>query len=181
MVLFFGPPGAGKSVQGKFLVEHYNWQWLSTGEMFRNSQDPEVLERLASGELIDDTLTNKVLADALSKAQPGVRVVLDGYPRNTDQAQWLHENLPHYGRDILCAIVFDVSREEIILRLKDRGRPEDTPEVITRRLAIYHERTQPVLDFYKDKGTPLFVIDGSGTVEEVYKRVQAAVDSCLPA
>ena len=64
MILFFGPPGSGKSVQGQLLVERNGWEWISTGDLFRNSKDPEVLERMTSGELIDDHLTNKVLGDA---------------------------------------------------------------------------------------------------------------------
>ena len=179
MILFFGPPGSGKSVQGDLLVKRNGWQWLSTGQLFRESKDPEVLKRLASGELIDDALTNKVLSDALKEIDDSVRVVLDGYPRNTEQAEWLVETLPNHGREIRCVIAFNVPKEEIIRRLSERGRAEDVPTVIEKRLTIYHEKTKPVLDFFAGRGVKLVDVDGHGSVEDVHERIQQAVESCL--
>ena len=75
MILFFGPPGSGKSVQGQLLVERNGWQWLSTGDLFRNSKDPEVLKRMATGELIDDELTNKVLDTAIQDVPDSLRIL----------------------------------------------------------------------------------------------------------
>jgi adenylate kinase len=181
MILFFGPPGSGKSVQGKLLVERNGWQWLSTGQMFRDSQDPEVLEHLAGGELIDDELTNKVVDDALRKADDDNRVVLDGYPRNPSQAAWLDDHLPKHGREIRAIIVFETPREELIKRLAGRGRTEDSPAVIEKRLQIYHENTKPILDFYRNQGVQICEIDGVGNVEEVHERIQEAIDACSPA
>src|SRR5690606_36203830 len=96
MILFFGAPGSGKSSQGQKLVERNGWQWMSTGDLFRRSEDPEVLKRLAAGELIDDELTNKVLSDALKKLDTSKMLILDGYPRNIDQAEWLLRHAPDY-------------------------------------------------------------------------------------
>ncbi|HTH72642.1 MAG TPA: nucleoside monophosphate kinase [Candidatus Pristimantibacillus sp.] len=180
MILFFGPPGSGKSVQGKLLIERNGWQWLSTGELFRNSKDPEVLQRLATGELIDDELTNKVLDAAIRESKQGVPVVLDGYPRNLAQVQWLADYLPGHGRRIECVILFEVPREELIKRLAGRGRVEDTPDVISRRLDIYQEKTSPVVDYYRDKGVAVIAIDGTGAINDVHERIQKAVESCLP-
>lgn len=179
MILFFGPPGSGKSVQGQLLVERNGWQWVSTGDLFRNSKDPEVLKRMTTGELIDDELTNKVLDDALSHIDSDVEVVLDGYPRNIDQVQWLAANLPEHGRSIDCVILFDVPREVLIERLAGRGRAEDTQEVINHRLDIYQEKTSPVVDYYRDNRVPIMVIDGTGAIPEIHERIQAAVLSCL--
>jgi adenylate kinase len=178
VVLFFGPPGSGKSVQGELLVKRNGWQWLSTGQLFRDSSDPAVLQRLATGELIDDDMTNKVLADALQGTDRGTRVVVDGYPRNRAQAEWLEAHLPEHGREIVAVIVFDVPKEEIIKRLAGRGRSEDTPEVIERRLQIYAENTKPIVDYYKEQGAPVIVIDGSGNVDEVHERIQQAIEAC---
>jgi len=176
MILFFGPPGSGKSVQGQLLVERNGWAWLSTGELFRKSTDPEVLARLASGELIDDALTNKVLADALGKIGNVPHIVLDGYPRNTDQAKWLIEHLESQNRRVSAIIVFQVPEEELTKRLAGRGRDEDNLDVIKRRLEIYHEQTRPVLDFFKSENMPLTIIDGVGEVAEIHERIQAAVE-----
>lgn len=180
MILFFGPPGSGKSVQGQLLVERNNWQWLSTGDLFRNSKDPEVLKRLATGELIDDELTNKVLTEALDGVASDVKVVLDGYPRNLEQVHWLNERLESYNRKISCVILFEVSRDELIRRLSSRGRAEDTIDVIKRRLDIYDQKTQPVVDFYrKQDDIPVVTVDGVGDVKEVHERIQDTVMKCL--
>ena len=174
MILFFGPPGSGKSVQGELLVKANGWQWLSTGAMFRQSTDPEVLACLASGELINDELTDRVLDSALGKLETGF-VVMDGYPRNVHQVRSLKGFLAKYGRKINCVVVFHVPRAELIKRLGGRGRAEDTPEVIGRRLDIYEESTKPVIACYEQDDVPVVHIDGLGTVEEVHNRIQDAV------
>jgi adenylate kinase len=178
VILFFGPPGSGKSVQGELLVKRNGWSWLSTGQLFRESSDPEVLSRLAQGELIDDELTNKVLDEALHHSSDKSRVVLDGYPRNRAQAEWLDKHLPDHGREILAIIVFTVPKEELIRRLAGRGRAEDSLDVIERRLNIYFENTKPVIDFYEQRDVPVVTVDGSGTVSEVHRRIQEAVEAC---
>jgi adenylate kinase len=177
MVLFFGPPGSGKSVQGELLVTRNGWSWLSTGQLFRESSDPEVLKHLASGELIDDELTSKVLDQALKQADRTTRVVLDGYPRNIAQADWLEKHLPEHGREIKAIIVFEVPKDELMKRLSGRGRTEDAPEVIERRLNIYYERTKPVIDYYRKRNVPIEVVDGMGKVGVVHDRIQAAVEA----
>ncbi|HET6924376.1 MAG TPA: nucleoside monophosphate kinase [Candidatus Saccharimonadales bacterium] len=177
MILFFGPPGSGKSVQGQLLVQRNGWNWLSTGELFRNSKDPEVLARLATGELIDDAMTNEVLDTALRAIKDKAYVVLDGYPRNTEQAAWLDEHLPQQGREIKAVIVFEVSEEELVRRLSGRGRDEDKPEVIKHRLDIYYRQTKPVVEFYERLGVPVCRVDGHGSIEEVHERIQQAVEA----
>lgn len=179
MILFFGPPGSGKSVQGQLLVDRNKWQWISTGELFRNTTDPEVLERMASGALIDDALTNKVLGTALEKIDQKSNVVLDGYPRNQAQAEWLDANADQYRRVVECVVLFDVHREELIRRLTGRGRAEDTEEVVSKRLDIYAEKTQPVVDYYLAKDVPVLKVNGVGDVQEIHERIQAAVAECL--
>lgn len=180
MILFFGPPGSGKSVQGQLLVERNKWEWVSTGELFRKSEDPEVLDLLATGGLIDDELTNRVLGDALSKIDPKLNVVLDGYPRNHDQAKWLAEVAPTYNRQVDCVVLFAVHKDELMRRLTGRGRREDTPEVVAHRLDIYNEKTQPVIDFYHESGVPVLKVDGVGDVDQIHERIQEAVMKCLP-
>jgi len=181
MILFFGPPGSGKSVQGELLVKRNNWTWLSTGQMFRDSADPEVLNRLKSGELIDDELTNKVLNQALHEVHTDGHVVLDGYPRNPAQAAWLEAQLPKHGREIHCIVVFETPKDELVRRLAGRGRTEDTPEVIAKRLDIYTHNTKPVLDFYKQRGVQVVEVNGLGSVDVVHERIQQTVEQCLPA
>lgn len=178
MILVFGPPGAGKSVQGELLVEEHGWQWVSTGQLFRDSNNAEVKARQKAGELIDDELTNKVLEAALETIDSEM-IVLDGYPRNIDQAKWLINNLPNFNQKIDCVIAFAVSNEELVRRLSGRGRAEDVREVIERRLEIYNEKTNPVLQFLKDQGITVELVDGEGSVEDVHERIQEAVQSCI--
>lgn len=180
MILFFGPPGSGKSVQGELLVKRNNWQWLSTGQLFRDSKDPEVLKQLATGELLSNELTNRVVEDALMRTDASKRVVLDGYPRNQLQAKWLEANMPKFGRKIVTIVVFNVPKQELIKRLAGRGRMEDEPKVIERRLEIYEQNTKPVVDYYRRQGIPISVIDGEGKVDVVHERIQMAVTKCLP-
>lgn len=174
MILFFGPPGSGKSIQGQLLVDRNGWTWLSTGQLFRESTDPEVLAQLATGELISDETTNQVLDTALRGLKDTTLIVLDGYPRNTAQAQWLIDHLPKHGREIAAIIVFEVSDKELIRRLSGRGRAEDSPTVIKRRLEIYEQQTRPVLEFYGERDIPIIKVDGHGDVNEVHERIQAA-------
>lgn len=179
MILFFGPPGSGKSVQGKLLVDRNGWRWISTGELFRSSKDPEVLEQLASGGLIDDEMTNRVLGEALERMEYKGELILDGYPRNQVQAEWLMENVGAYGMAIDCVIQFEVPSEELVKRLTGRGRPEDTIEVVSHRLDIYHKKTQPVIDYFDKVRVPVVVVNGVGDVQDVHERIQTAVKECL--
>jgi len=180
VILFFGPPGSGKSVQGQLLVDRNGWEWLSTGQMFRDSKDPELLERLATGELIDDELTNKIVSEALAQVDTDNHVVLDGYPRNPVQADWLEHHLPKGGREIRGIIVFETPEEELVKRLSGRGRSEDKLEVIEKRLRIYHHNTKPILDYYRKHGVNICEVDGLGAVDEVHDRVMEAVAKCIP-
>jgi adenylate kinase len=181
VILFFGPPGSGKSVQGQLLVARNGWSWLSTGQLFRDSGDPEVQARLATGELISDDMTNKLLDDALATVKDKANIVLDGYPRNPAQAKWLTGHLPKHGREIVAVVVFEVSPEELVKRLSGRGRAEDSVEVIERRLKIYEQQTQPVLEYYKQQNVPICTVDGHGSVGAVHDRIQAAVEACALA
>ncbi len=169
-------------MQGQLLVERNHWQWLSTGDLFRKSKDPEVLKRLATGELIDDQLTNKVLDAAVQDAvKKGSPIVLDGYPRNVAQVEWLSNYLPKRGRKIECVIVFEVPSEVLIQRLSGRGRAEDTADVISRRLDIYQQKTSPVVECYRKADVPVIHIDGEGAIADVHERIYKAVEACLRA
>jgi adenylate kinase len=119
------------------------------------------------------------LDDALRHIDNGNRVVLDGYPRNPAQAVWLGQHLPRHNRKIRAVIVFETPQEELVKRLAGRGRTEDTPAVIQRRLDIYSRNTKPVLDYYREREVPIVEIDGLGTVHEVHERIQQAVEECL--
>ena len=107
MIVFFGPAGAGKSVQGNLLAARNDWRWLGAGQLLRDSKDPELLAQMSTGQLVDPEIVNRVMGEALSRANNGKvkQVILDGYPRQLAQAKWLIENKKNHGRDVDLVMV----------------------------------------------------------------------------
>lgn len=178
MILIFGPQGSGKGTQAELLAQRHGWRALSTGQMLRDSDDPEIQRRLEAGQLIDDALTTKLLADELARIPSATKVILDGYPRNLEQARWLLAHAPDYQRTVICALEIHVPTEESVTRLLARGRNDDTQAAIEQRLSIYHAQTEPILDFYRSQGIPFKQIDGIGSVEEIHQRIEQALAQC---
>lgn len=174
MIVFFGPVGAGKSVQGTMLGERFDWQWISTGNIFRQSTDPAIQAILASGQLISSEQTYQVLGEALEHVRHQ-QTILDGFPRKKEQAVWLLANQTAYDFHVDLVVVIDVDKDEILKRLSGRGRAEDTAEVIEDRLKIYHEAVDPILEYLETNGVAIAHVDGLGTVEEIHERVMAHI------
>ena len=176
MIVFFGPIGAGKSMQGQILGIRMGWQWVSTGAIFRASKDPEVQEILAKGQLISSEKTYEVLAAALDEIK-GQQIILDGFPRKKEQAEWLIEQQASHGYSVDLIIIIDVPTEEIVARLSGRGRADDAPEVIKDRLAIYFSEVDPILNYLKDQNVPIVTVDGLGKVGEIHDRIMAEIQA----
>lgn len=173
MVIFFGPAGAGKSVQGQMLAARNGWRWLSTGEMFRNSEDPEVKKILETAELISDEKTYQVVEEALGTSKDFHNLIIDGFPRTMAQAKWLMDSKNKLGREVAMVIVLEVPESEILKRLEMRGRAQDKPEIVARRMNIYRREMYPVLGYFAEQEIKIVHIDGTGTVGEVHDRIQA--------
>lgn len=173
MILLFGPTGAGKSVQGQMLAVRMGWKWLSTGQMLRDSQDPEVIKVLKSGELVSDELTyevfDKAIQDAKEKNYP--RTIVDGFPRTKKQAEWLAGYLERTGEKIELVLAIEVPEAEIMNRLQKRARMEDTPETIARRMSIYRQKMYPVLGTFAEDGIRIVHLDGTGTAGAVHDKI----------
>ena len=120
MILLFGPTGAGKSMQGQMLAVRQGWKWLSTGQMVRDSNDAEVIKVLKSGELVSDQLTYDVFDAAIqdAKAKNYKKVIVDGFPRTKEQAEWLADYLEKTGESIELVVVLEVPEGEIMQRLE---------------------------------------------------------------
>lgn len=157
------------------------WRWLSAGQLLRDTRDPELYDQMKNGDMVDNGLVNNVIAEALQRSKDVAHIIMDGYPRVLEQAEWLVDELPRHERAIQAVIVLDVPEAEIVRRLNIRGRLDDTPEVVSKRMAEYQRETAPLLEFYKKKGIPVVHIDGVGTVGTVHDRIQEAIDACLPA
>ena len=176
MIVFFGPAGAGKSVQGQMLAARLGWQWLSTGQMFRESDDPEIKEILKTGELISDEKTYDVVREALGGAVDMKRFIIDGFPRTMAQAEWLMDNKNSLGRSVAMVIVLEVPESVIQERLQLRGRAQDKPEIVARRMNIYRQEMYPVLSYFADKGIKIVHLDGTGTVGQVHDKIVAELE-----
>lgn len=177
MVLLFGPTGAGKSMQGQMLAVRLGWKWLSTGEMFRQSKDPEIIKLLESGELINDEQTygvfDSAVQETLEKKYPNI--IVDGFPRTKAQAEWLGEYLKKINQKIDIVIALEVPDSEIAKRLAKRARMEDTPETIAKRMANYRQKMYPILGNFAEQGLRIVHLDGTGTAGEVHDRIYTEV------
>jgi adenylate kinase len=133
---------------------------------------------LAAGELVPDELTIALIRDRLCHDDAAKGFVLDGFPRNLVQAQELDEMLEEIGRPLDVVLYFDLddetATERMLGRAREEERPDDTPEVIARRLAIYHEHTEPVVERYRAVGT-LVDLDAGRSVDAVFADIEAAL------
>jgi len=177
MIVFFGPAGAGKSVQGQILAARHGWRWLSSGQLLRDSRDADMIEAMRKGALVGTEKINDVIADALERAKDIDQVILDGYPRKLDQARWLVETQPRHERSIKLAVVLEVPRAELEQRLRVRGRIDDTTEVIEERLNIYRTEIYPILTYLTEQKVKIAHIEGTGTVGQVHDRIEAELQS----
>ena len=175
-LLIFGPQGAGKGTQAALLAPHFGIPHISTGDIFRANianktpMGAQVAAALAAGELVPDSVTQAMLAARLLEPDARQGFVLDGFPRTPEQAEWLDANMA--GESLDAVILLTVPDEELLRRSMQRGRDDDTEEVIARRLAIYHESTEPLLQFY---GPLVLTIDGNRPVPLVHQEIIAAV------
>lgn len=176
MIVFFGPAGAGKSVQGQILAARHGWRWLSSGQLLRDSRDPEIMEQMRKGALVSTEQTNKVITEALDRAE-NIEVILDGFPRKLDQAEWLHETQASNGKHINLAIVLEVPRAELEKRLLVRGRVDDTTEVIEDRLNIYRKEIYPILTYFNEQNIKIAHIDGTGSVGRIHDRIESELEA----
>lgn len=175
MIIFFGPAGSGKSVQGQLLAASEGWQWLSTGQMLRETNDQFILDEIDKGNLISSEMMYPMVEKALADYENVPHIILDGFPRKREQAEWLIAHSSTKNRSVELGIIVDVPVEEIKARMLARGRADDTPEAIEERLRIYHEEMEPILEYLTDQHVPMVHIDGVGTPEEIHQRVLTEV------
>jgi len=184
-LLVLGPQGAGKGTQAKRIAAEYGVPHVSTGDMFRaaiaarTELGRRVEPILASGELVPDELTVALIRERLAAEDAGGGFVLDGFPRNLAQAEALDGMLAEIGRGLDAILFFDLPDEVVTARMLGRaaeeGRPDDTPEVIARRLELYHEQTEPVVEHYRVTGR-LVPLHAERTIEQVWAEVQEALE-----
>lgn len=178
MIIFFGPAGAGKSVQGQLLAARNNWRWISAGQLLRDTHDIELIKEMQTGKLVSPDKINALMGDALKRAKSIDRVILDGFPRQLSQAKWLVESQPDHQRSIALVVVLEVPRSELLKRIEVRGRVDDTPEAVDERLKIYRTEIYPILTYLTEQGVNIAHIDGTGTVGQVHDRIMDELEAC---
>lgn len=178
MIVFFGPAGAGKSVQGQMLAARHGWRWLSAGQLLRDTHDIELIKEMQTGKLVSPEKVNALMGEALKRAKNIDRVILDGFPRELAQAKWLVESQPEHERSIKLVVVLEVPRSELLQRIEVRGRIDDTPEAVEERLKIYRTEMYPILSYLTEEGVNIVHIDGTGTVGQVHDRIMKELVAC---
>ena len=169
MILLLGLAGTGKSTQGQMLAERFGWAWLSAGQILRDSG--QFQEILARGDLVDNTIVNQMVQAAVERCEAvGQKVVLDGFPRGSEQAQALVAQ-PDLLGEIEVVFWLQASHAELQRRLLARGRADDTEAAIAKRLADGHDLVDKVIEILVAHGVKVVKIDGEGTEEEVFTRI----------
>ena len=182
-VIFLGAPGAGKGTQAKTLAEHWGVPHISTGDILREAIKEETplgvkaKSYVDSGQLVPSELVQDMVSERLQKSDTTSGWILDGFPRTVNQAVFLDNLLQKMNLNGAMAINLDVPDEVVVGRLLQRGRKDDSEEVIRRRLQIYHSETTPLVDYYGDR-KQLFVIDGNKSPEQVTENLKSLIVSC---
>ena len=177
-VVLLGPPGAGKGTQAVKLADKLGIPQISTGDLFRRNIDRgtelglEAKRYLDAGDLVPSELTNALVDRRLDEPDAADGFILDGYPRSVDQAEALDRMLDARGTRLDAVVEFRVCEEELFKRLKDRGRADDTEEVIHNRMNVYRDETAPLLEYYD--GT-VRTVDAVGSPDEVFARALRAL------
>lgn len=188
-VILFGPPGAGKGTQAKILEKERGLKQLSTGDMLRaavaagtelGKKSQAVMGR---GELVPDDIVIGIIAERLAAPDCAKGAVFDGFPRTIAQAQALDRMLKSRGQQIDAVIELKVDDEALVGRMESRirenpgaARADDNPEILRKRLAVYHEQTAPLLEFYRRQGK-LHTLDGMAPIESVTAAIRTVLSA----
>ena len=184
-IILFGPPGAGKGTQAKYLVKKLNGFQVSTGDMLRseikkNSEiGKKIINDMNDGKFVSDIVVNNLIEEVIFDPQKKNRIIFDGYPRSLSQAKNLDMLLKKSDQKMGFIFFLNVNKDTIIKRIEKRkmeeNRSDDSINTILKRYEIYMETTKPVLDFYSKK--PNFKeIDGSLEIDQITNKIDAFLE-----
>ena len=184
-IVLFGPPGAGKGTQAKYLVKKLNSFQISTGELLReeiykNSDIGKTITNdMKNGKFVTDEIVNKLIENLVSDPQKKNRLIFDGYPRSLRQAKNLDILLDSSNQKIDLILYLKVDKETVVKRLEKRkiieNRSDDSSNTILKRYDTYMKTTQPVLTFYSEN--PNFKeIDGSQEIDEITRKIETFIN-----
>ncbi|MCK1717953.1 adenylate kinase [Bradyrhizobium sp. 141] len=185
-IILLGPPGSGKGTQAQLLIQRYGIVQLSTGEMLRAAVAAgtpvglKAKEIMASGGLVPDEVVVRIISDRIDLPDAKNGFILDGFPRTVPQAEALDELLKHKHLKLDAVIELRVNESALLNRvetrvaqMRERGeevRLDDTPEVLTKRLASYRNQTEPLIHYYSER-RKLSTIDGMMAIDEVTRAI----------
>ena len=184
-IILFGPPGAGKGTQSKYLVNKLKAFQISTGELLRDEINKNsdigkaIINDMNYGKFVSDEIVNKLIENLISDPQKKNKLIFDGYPRSLSQAKNLEIFLKNSQQKIDLILFLSVDKETIIKRLEKRkkieNRSDDDTETIVRRYETYMKTTKPVLNYYSQN--PKFKeIDGSLEIDEITRKIDTFIN-----
>ncbi|MFZ5439498.1 MAG: adenylate kinase [Myxococcota bacterium] len=179
-LVFFGPPGAGKGTQAQKIVAEFGIPQISTGDILRAavSKGTELGRQagplMAAGKLVPDELVIGIVEERLKEPDCAKGFLLDGFPRTIPQAEALDRVLSKMGRKIEHVVSLEVPDAVIHERMKGRGRADDSPETVQKRLDVFRQQTSPLKDHYAKVGL-LRTINGVGSLDEIYAGIKKAI------
>ena len=177
-LLFIGPPGAGKGTQSNLFCTKYGLDHLSTGDLLRDEVSSgsilglKASEIMNKGELVSDELVLSIVEGRLVNINKGW--LLDGFPRNVNQANSLKKLLEKINQPLEAVISIQIADDYLIKRLLARGREDDNEVVIANRLKIYRDKTSPLIDLYTKQGI-LVGIDGNADIDVVFSCIEKSL------
>ena len=185
-LVIFGPPGAGKGTQSKFIVSKYSLFQLSTGELLRDeiNKKSELGKKISSimnsGNLVSDEIVSNLIEKFVSNKTFKNKLIFDGYPRNLSQAKNLDILLQKYNQKINLVLKLSVSLETIKKRISERlsqeKRADDNEDILIKRYETYEKSTKPVIDYYQQSNL-LKVVNGEAVISEINKEISGLIDT----
>ena len=185
-IVIFGPPGAGKGTQSKFIVNKFNLYQLSTGDLLREEIKKktklglEISALINSGELVSDEIVSNLIEKFLSNDMYKNKIIFDGYPRTLSQAKNLDNLLKKYEQKIDIVLKLSVSLEIVKKRILERqeqeNRADDSEEIAIKRYKTYEKSSEPVIDYYK-KSNLLKVVNGEAGISEINAEISGLIDA----
>jgi adenylate kinase len=191
-ILLLGPQGSGKGTQAKRIARDYGIPHIATGDIIRamKEQDSDLGRELKAvydrGDLVSDDLMIRIIEDRLEQEDAQEGFILDGFPRTLPQAEALDAMLRELDRKLDIVLEFQLRDREtlerrLLQRAAEEDRSDDTPEAIARRLALYYEQTEPLVEYYRSRHGNVVGIHAERPIDEVYGEIQAALEQAAVA